>query len=74
MSDSITFHSNLILVIMPLLFISVSILCGFAMLSDLYILLSPQEEVFLREQMYASGSTFIKKMKGFVCHHISMPQ
>ena len=34
--DSITFHSNL--------FISVSVLCEFAMLPDVYILLSPQEE------------------------------
>ena len=27
---------------------------------------------FLREQMYTSGSTFIKKIKSFVCHYISM--
>ena len=33
-----------ILAIMPLLFISVSILCEFARLPDVYILLSPQEE------------------------------
>ena len=34
----------LILAIVPLLFISVSIFCEFAMLPDVYILLSPQEE------------------------------
>ena len=34
----------LILAIVPLLFISVCILCEFAMLLDVYILLSPQEE------------------------------
>ena len=34
----------LILAILPLLFISVSIFCEFAMLPDVYILLSPQEE------------------------------
>ena len=34
----------LILAIAPLSFISVSILCEFAMLPDVYILLSPQEE------------------------------
>ena len=29
---------------------------------------------FLWEQMYTSGSTFIKKIKPFVCHYISMPR
>ena len=43
MFDNITFHPN------PYLgynttFVSVSILCKFAMLPDVYILLSPQEE------------------------------
>ena len=28
---------------------------------------------FLWEQMYTSGSTFIKKIKPFVFHYISMP-
>ena len=28
---------------------------------------------FLREQMYTSGSTFIKKTKPFVCHYIIRP-
>ena len=28
---------------------------------------------FLRGQMYTSGSTFIKKIKPFVYHYISMP-
>ena len=28
---------------------------------------------FLWEQMYTSGSTFIKKIKPFVCHYIGMP-
>ena len=59
----------LVLNIAPLLFISVSILCGFAMLRDVCILLSPQKE----EQMYTFGSTFIKKIKSSVCHYISMP-
>ena len=44
MFDGITFHSNLNLVITPFSFISVSILCEFAMLPDVYILLPPQEE------------------------------
>ena len=35
---------NLILAIAPLSFISVAILCEFAILPDVYILLSPQEE------------------------------
>ena len=29
---------------------------------------------FLWEQMYTSGSTFIKKIKPFICHYISMPR
>ena len=29
---------------------------------------------FLWEQMYTSRSTFIKKIKPFVCHYITMPQ
>ena len=29
---------------------------------------------FLWDQMYISGSTFIKKIKPFVCHYVSMPQ
>ena len=29
---------------------------------------------FLWEQMYTSGSTFIKKIKPVVCHSISMPR
>ena len=29
---------------------------------------------FLWEQMYTSGSTFIKKIKPVVCHYISMPR
>ena len=29
---------------------------------------------FLWEQMYTSGSTFIKQTKPFICHYISMPQ
>ena len=65
----------LILTIAPLLFISVSILCEFPMLPDVHILLSPQEEevhCFLREQMYSSGRTFIKKIKPFVYYYISM--
>ena len=45
MFGSISFSAQiLILSITPLLFISDSILCEFAMLPDVYILLSPQEE------------------------------
>ena len=29
--------------------------------------------LFLWEQMYTSSSTFIKKIKPFVCHYSSMP-
>ena len=29
---------------------------------------------FLWEQMYTSGSTFIKQTKPVICHYISMPQ
>ena len=58
MFDSITFHSNPYYhiskdTIVPHLFISVNILCEFAMLPDVF---------FLREQMYTSGSTFVKKI------------
>ena len=71
MFDTITSHLILILAIALLLFISVSILCKSAMLPDVKILQSPQEEEVhswsLREQMYTSGSTFIKKIKSFVC-------
>ena len=44
-------HSTqiLILAIVPLLFISVNILCKFAMLPAMYILLSPQEGALLPE-------------------------
>ena len=38
------FTQTLILATAPLSFTSVSILCEFVMLSDVYILLSPQEE------------------------------
>ena len=59
---------------MPLSFISVSILREFDMLPDVYMLLSPkEEEVQMREQMYTSGNTFIKRIKPFVFHYISMP-
>ena len=67
----------LILDIVPLSFISVSILYKFSMLPDVYILLCPQEEevhvlFFLRGQVYTSGSTFIKNIEHFTCHHIRM--
>ena len=32
------------------------------------------ELFFLWEQMYTSGSTFIKKIKPFVCHYIGIAQ
>ena len=57
--------------IVPLLFISVWILCEFAMLLDVYIHFTVTSGrrgalLFLWEQMYASGSTFIKTIKPFV--------
>ena len=62
--------------IVPLLFISVCILCEFAMLLDVYIhftvLSAGRGALFLWEQIHTSGSTFIKKIKHFVCHYISM--
>ena len=54
----------LILAIVTLLFISVCILCEFAILLDVYILLSLRKKrctILLYEQMYIAGSTFIKK-------------
>ena len=61
--DSITFHSNL--------FISVSVLCEFAMLPDVYILLSPQDEEVHSfswgnrcTHLHINRCTFIKKSKG----------
>ena len=44
MFDRILSTQILILALAPLVFISVSILCEFAMLPDVYILLFPQEE------------------------------
>ena len=44
MFDSIIFGSNPFLAIEPLSFISVCILCEFAMLLDVFILLTPEEE------------------------------
>ena len=55
------------LAIAPFLFISVGVLCEFAMVQDAYILVSLQEEevhsfFLLRGLMYTSVSTFIKKI------------
>ena len=44
MFGNIIFDLNPFLAIVPLSFFSVCILCEFAMLLDVYILLSPQEE------------------------------
>ena len=60
MFDNITFHPN------PYLgynttFVSVSILCKFAMLPDVYILLSPQEEEVLSSS-WGNRCTLIKKL------------
>ena len=48
------------------LFISVGDLCEFAMLPDVHILLPPQGRrgalFFLKGQIHAFGSTFIKKI------------
>ena len=63
-------------------FISVSILCEFAMLLDVYIILHPPPPhppgrraalFLLKEQMFASGTTFIKNIKPFIWQFISMP-
>ena len=56
---------------------TVYILCEFAMLLDRYIYCSLRRGgtlFFLWEQMYISGSAFIKKIKPFACHYISMPR
>ena len=71
--------SHLILAIVPLSFISAWILCEFAMLVDVSIHFTVPSGrrgalFFLWEQMYTSGSTFIKKIKPVVCHYISMPR
>ena len=58
----------LTLAAVPFLFISVSILYEFAMLPDVYILLSSQEE-----KAHSSGIALIKKIEPFVCHYINMP-
>ena len=60
MFDNITFHPN------PYLgynttFVSVSILCKFAMLPDVYILLSPQEEE-VHSSSWGNRYTLIKKL------------
>ena len=64
MSCSITCPTKIpTLTIAPFLFNSVGILCEFAIVPNVYILLSPQEEqapFLLRGQLYTSGSTFIK--------------
>ena len=66
----------LILIIAPLSFISVSILCEYAMLPDVYILLSPQEEE-VHWFSWGNRCTHLaalssKKIKHFACHYISM--
>ena len=60
----ITFNSNSYFVIVPLLFVSISILCEFAMLPGVYILLSSQEEE--DSNMYTPGSTFINLLSVFI--------
>ena len=60
-----------ILAIALLLFISVGILCELAILPDVYVLVSPHDKW---GQRYTSGSTFIKIIEPFTCHHISMPK
>ena len=71
MFDSIIFDLNPFLATVPLLFISVCILCEFAMLLYSYIHFTVPSGrrgalFFQWEQMYTSGSTFIKKIKSFV--------
>ena len=69
MFGSISFSAQIfILSITPLLFISDSILCEFAMLPDVYILLSPPEEEVHSSfwgNRCTGGSTSIKKIKTF---------
>ena len=73
MSDIITFCTKILTVEMaPFSFVSSAIPCEFAMVPDVCILLSPQEEEVhwsLRGQIYTSGSTFIKKINTFFCHY-----
>lgn len=66
MSCSITgFTKNLTLAIVLFWGISAGVLYEFAIMQEVYILLSPQKDkvhtFFLRWDMYTSGSTFIKK-------------
>ena len=77
MLDSIIFDLNLYFALVPLSFTSAFILYKFAMLLDVYILLSPQEEEVpssscgnRRTHLAAHSS----KIRPFVCHYISMPQ
>ena len=75
MSYIITCSTKILtLAIAPFLFISVDVLCKFAMMQCEYILLFPQEEEVLKGQIYTFGSAFFKKKKTFVCHYITMPR
>ena len=80
MIGSITFHSNPYLVIMPISFISASILCELCcQMCRFYCPLRKLNCLLLLDgtdvhiwQMYTSGSTFIKKIKSFFCHYIGI--
>ena len=62
----------------PFLFISVGVLCKFAIVPGVYaVALSSQEEVmhyFFRGQIKTFDSTFIKKIWTFLCDYITLPR
>ena len=66
MPYSITCSTKILtLAIAPFLFVLLRVLCRFAIVSSVFILLSPREEVgfntiFLRVQMKTFSNTFIK--------------
>ena len=62
MSYIITCSTKILtLAIAPFLFISVDVLCKFAMMQCEYILLFPQEEEVLKGQIYTFGSILQKE-------------
>ena len=77
MAHSPTYYIKILtLAIAPFLSISIGVLCEFAMVLDVYILLSPQEvkSFLLRGQMYTSVSKFIKRFYIFAFQNITIPR
>ena len=77
MSYGPTYYTKILtLAIAPFLSISIGVLCEFAMVLDVYILLSPQEvkSFLLRGQMYTSVSKFIKRFYIFAFQNITIPR